>query len=189
LDAKAREFDEVQEYKKVVVFYQDEGRFGSISNDVFCWVGEKKPNIPKQIVREYVYAFSALSPQTGDYYSIILPHCYTDAMSIFLSELNQNYADYRIISILNKAESHRSSYLKTPTNSKLLYFCQYSPELNPVELLWQQIKATYFNNLIFDNMDDVCKQLEIALKNMLDDKNKIMKLAKTYYSIIDSGLL
>jgi hypothetical protein len=92
LDALANEFEEVYNNKKVVVFYQDEGRFGRISNEVACGVEKNEvPNIPKQMVREYVYAFSALSPQTGECYSIISPHCNTEAMSIFLNELSKKY--------------------------------------------------------------------------------------------------
>jgi putative transposase len=181
LDALANEFEEVYNNKKVVVFYQDEGRFGRISNEVACWVEKNEvPNIPKQMVREYVYAFSALSPQTGECYSIISPHCNTEAMSIFLNELSKKYSDYRIIMILDKAGWHRSIELEIPKNIKLLHLCPYSPELNPVELLWRQIRATYFNNLIFDSMDEVCKQLEVALKYMHDNNETIKKLSHGY---------
>jgi transposase len=36
----------------------------------------------------------------------------------------------------------------------------YSPELNPVEMIWKHIRAKYFNNRIFDTPDDVEKQVE-----------------------------
>ncbi len=184
MDAIAKEFDVSEQSKKVVLFYQDEGRFGRISNEVACWVDKNDvPSIPKQMVREYVYAFSALSPQTGDCFSIISPHCNTDAMSIFLNELAAHYSDYRIIMVLDKAGWHRSSELKIPDNIKLLHLCPYSPELNPVELLWRQVRATYFNNLIFKSMNEVCNQLEVALKSMHEDKNKILKLANRYNPI------
>lgn len=184
MDAIAKEFDVTEQNKKVVLFYQDEGRFGRISNEVACWVDKKEtPSIPKQMVREYVYAFSALSPQTGDCFSIISPLCNTNAMSIFLDELSIQYSDYRIIMILDKAGWHRSIDLKIPDNIKLLHLCPYSPELNPVELLWRQIRATYFNNLIFESMDGVCDQLELALKDMHEDKIRILKLAHGYNSI------
>ncbi len=53
LDALAIEFKEIEQQKKVVVFYQDEGRFGRISNEVACWVHNNNiPSIPKQMVRE-----------------------------------------------------------------------------------------------------------------------------------------
>src|SRR5690606_4912105 len=155
-----KRFSEDELHKKVVVFYQDEGRFGRISNEVACWVEKKEiPSIPKQMVREYVYAFSALAPETGDCFSIISPHCNTEAMSIFLTLLADNYKDYRIIMILDKAGWHRSTDLVIPQNIKLLHLCPYSPELNPVELLWRQIRAEHFNNLIFESMDEVCKEL------------------------------
>lgn len=70
------------------------------------------PSVARQMIREYIYAYSALSPQTGDCYSMISPYCNTEAMNEFLLQLATFYNNYRIILILDKAGWHISQSLK-----------------------------------------------------------------------------
>lgn len=95
------------------------------------------------MVREY-NAYCALSPQTGDCYSMISPYCNTEAMNEFLQQLSNHYSTYRIIVILDKAGWHISKTLEIAGNIELLHLNPYSPELNPVELLWREIRRKYF---------------------------------------------
>jgi len=53
---------------------QDEGRFGRISMLRRCWAPRGvRPCVPSQIVREYTYAYAAVSPHDGTMESLILP--------------------------------------------------------------------------------------------------------------------
>jgi transposase len=113
------------------------------------------PTVAKQMIREYIYAYSALSPQTGDCFSFISPLCNTDAMNSFLNQLANNYNNYKVLMILDKAGWHVSQTVALPENVKLMYLTPYPPELNPVELLWREIRAKYFKNRIFDTLDAV----------------------------------
>ncbi len=49
------------------------------------------PSVAKQLFREYIYAYAALSPQTGDCFAVIGPCCNTEAMNQFLQELLNQY--------------------------------------------------------------------------------------------------
>ncbi len=146
-----------------------------------CWVKSNMvPCVARQMIREYIYAYSALSPQTGDCYSMISPYCNTDAMNEFLLQLCQFYACYRIILIVDKAGWHISHTLKLPDNIQLLHLNPYSPEQNPVELLWREIRRKYFHNNIFNSIDDVEDTLQQALKNYHSNKDAILKLSKGF---------
>ena len=82
--------------KPLVVFFEDEGRFGRISREMYCWVKKDMvPSVARQMIREYIYAYSAIAPQTGDCFSMITPCCNTEAMNCFLSHLANQYSDYR----------------------------------------------------------------------------------------------
>jgi putative transposase len=85
------------------------------------------PTVAKQIIREYIYAYSALSPQTGDCFSFISPLCNTDAMNSFLNQLANNYNNYKVLMILDKAGWHVSQTVALPENVKLIYLTPYSP--------------------------------------------------------------
>ena len=149
-----------------------------------CWVkANMVPSVARQMVREYIYAYSALSPQTGDCFSMISPCCNTDAMNEFLQQLSDHYNNYRIILILDKAGWHISQSLKLADNIKLLHLNPYSPEQNPVELLWREIRRKYFHNVIFENLDEVENKLQQALLNYYQCKQDVQKLAKGFLSI------
>ncbi len=148
-----------------------------------CWVKSNMiPSVARQMVREYIYAYSALSPQTGDCYSMISPCCNTEAMNEFLQQLSIHYSNYRIIIILDKAGWHISQSLKIRDNIKLMHLNPYSPELNPVELLWRELRRKYFHNIIFDNLDEVENTLQKALANYHQQKEDIKKLANGFLS-------
>jgi transposase len=146
-----------------------------------CWVkGNMIPSVARQMIREYIYAYSALSPQTGDCYSMISPYCNTEAMNEFLQQLSAYYHNYRIILILDKAGWHISQSLKIADNIKLLHLNPYSPEQNPVELLWREIRRKYFHNTIFANLDKVENTLQQALAHYYQHKHDVQKLAKGF---------
>jgi transposase len=168
----------------VVVFFEDEARFGRISREMACWVrADMVPSVAKQLIREYIYAYAALSPQTGDCFSMISPCCNTEAMNQFLQELSNQYCNYRIILILDKAGWHISRTLKIADNIKLMHLNPYSPEQNPVELLWRETRRKYFDNIIFNSLDDVENTLAKALLNYHLKKDEVMKLSKGFLPI------
>lgn len=138
------------------------------------------PSVAKQMIREYIYAYSAISPQTGDCYSIISPVCNTDAMNEFLKQLSVHYKHYRIMLILDKAGWHTSHTLQLTDNIQLLHLNPYSPELNPVELLWREIRKKYFHNQLFSSLDEVENVLQKALLSYHQNKNNIQNLSKKY---------
>lgn len=149
-----------------------------------CWVKASMiPSVARQMIREYIYAYSALSPQTGDCYSMISPCCNTEAMNEFLQQLSCYYNNYRIVLILDKAGWHISHTLKIADNIKLLHLNPYSPEQNPVELLWREIRRKHFHNVIFQSLDEVEAKLQQALLHYHQYKADVQKLAKGFLSI------
>jgi hypothetical protein len=179
-----------KEKKPVIVFFEDEGRFGRISREMYCWVKKDMiPSVARQTIREYIYAYSAVAPQTGDCFSMIAPYCNTEAMNCFLQQLAAQYSHYRIVLILDKAGWHISRNIQLPDNLVLMHLPPYSPELNPVELLWREIRRKYFHNKIFNSLDDVEENLIIALADYHNNPNAIMKLAHgySYFNKIDGG--
>jgi transposase len=170
-----------QESKPVVVFFEDEGRFGRISREMYCWVRKDMvPAVARQMVREYIYAYSAIAPQTGDCFSMIAPYCNTDAMNCFLDQLSMQYEHYRIVLLLDKAGWHTSRNIRVADNLLLMHLPPYSPELNPVELLWREIRRKYFHNKIFNSLDAVEDTLSIALKWYHRNTNAIKQLSNGY---------
>ena len=62
---------------------QDEGCFGRISRAKRCWAPPGvRPHAPAQVVREYVYVYTAVAPAQGKMLSLILPEASTAMMNL-----------------------------------------------------------------------------------------------------------
>lgn len=145
--------------------FQDEARFGRISQCRRCW--HKKPMRPivkAMLTHQYTYAYGAVSPMDGRFDSLILPQVNGAWMQVFLDEIASRYAQHNIIMVLDGAGWHRSGRLRLPENLKLHFLPPYSPELNPQEHLWDELHEKFFHNKAFDSKQDLLKGL-LALEN------------------------
>jgi transposase len=158
--------------------FQDEGRFGRISDPRRCWAPYYvRPDVSQQIVREYTYAFAAISPHDGMLDSLILPEVNASMMSLFLEEVSIRHPDEFIMMFMDQAGWHRARDLKVPENMKLYWLPAYSPQCNPVEHLWEEIREKWFQNKAFNSLDAVEDVLVAALSALEKDKKKIFGLA------------
>lgn len=72
--------------------FQDEARFGRITNPRRCWVPKGiRLVVLCQIIREYNYAYAAVSPNDGVMDSLILPEVNREVLEIFLNEVAQRH--------------------------------------------------------------------------------------------------
>ena len=90
-----------------------------------------------------------------------------------LDDVAGSHSDNRVIMILDGAGWHRSAQLKIPGNIRLLNLSPYSPELNPVEHLLDDLIEKYFHNRVFDSIDAVENHLEAALHNMENKPDRV----------------
>jgi len=156
---------------------QDEGRFGRISTLRRCWAPRGiRPSVPTQIVREYTYAYVAVSPHDGTMDSLILPEVSEQAMSIFLQEVSARHPDEFILMVMDGAGWHRAKGLKVPDNMALIFLPPYSPELNPVEHIWDSIREDSFRNEVFNSIEGVENQLARSLAELERDSAKVASL-------------
>lgn len=120
--------------------------------------------------REFVYAYGAVSPCEGDFDWMICSKMNTQRMNEFLRQISRRYPGDFIIMVVDGASSHRGKDLIVPENIRLLSLPAYSPELNPQEHLWDEIREKEFPNRVFDSLDAVKKQLRSGLVRLARDR-------------------
>lgn len=134
--------------------FQDESRFGLISETRRCWCPKpERPVCPSLVNQENTYTYGAVSLPDGQFESLVLPRCDTDCMRIFLDMLSSRHEGERIIMIADGAGWHKSSLLRIPENIRITILPPYSPELNPVEHIWDELKEKGFHNRVFSSID------------------------------------
>jgi len=74
----------------------------------------------------------------GRFDSLMLPYVNAECRQVFLDEVAQRYPNDNIVMILDGAEWHKRLSFALPENLKLHFLPPYSPELNPVEHLWDE---------------------------------------------------
>ncbi len=82
---------------------------------------------------------SLLAPALGKLCSLVLPFANTAMMNLFLKHLSLEFAEYLIILQLDRAGWHRAKRLQIPENIRLLPQPAYSPQVMPVEHIWEEI--------------------------------------------------
>lgn len=140
--------------------FQDEAGFGRINKPKYCWCKKGiRPSVPCHHIREYRYAYGAVEPVTGDSFFLIMPYSNTDCMTVFLRELSNKYADDIILLVCDGAAWHKSKTLIIPDNIELFYLPPATPEMNPIEQIWKEIRKRGFRNEIFATLEKVVDRL------------------------------
>jgi transposase len=160
--------------RPIRLMFQDEARFGRINDPRRCWAPKGcRPEVGMQIVREYTYAFGAASPHDGVLDTLVLPVVTAETMSIFLAEVARRHPEEFILMFLDGAGWHRANNLVIPENMKLETLPPYSPQLNPMEHIWDEVREKWFTNEVFESLDGVEDRLVEALAALENDQELV----------------
>jgi transposase len=64
----------------------------------------------------------------------------------------------------------------SPPNIRLIPQPAYSPELNPVEHIWDELREKYFHNRVFPALDPLIDVLRHGLNDLADDPKRLRSL-------------
>lgn len=150
-----------------------------------CWSPSPlRPTVNNGYEREFIYAYGAVSPKQGNLDWMVCKEMNTERMGQFLMQVSHAYPDEFMVMVVDGASSHKSKDLIVPENMRLLKLPPYSPELNPQEHVWDELREKEFPNRVFERMDGVAAQLERGLKRLADDASTLQSL--TNWPWIDS---
>ena len=140
--------------------FADEAGFGRINKPKYCWCFPGlRPTVPCHHIREYRYAYGAVEAKTGESFFLVLPYCNTDCMNVFLRKLSKKYPDDYILLAADRASWHKSKGLNVPDNIEFFYLPPATPEMNPIEQIWKEIRKIGFRNEVFHTLDKVIVRL------------------------------
>ena len=86
-------------------------------------------------------------------------YCNTVCMNIFLKKLSERFSDDIILLCCDGAAWHKSSGLELPENIILFRIPPYTPEMNPIEQIWKEIRKRGFRNEVFATLEKVVDRL------------------------------
>ena len=125
----------------------------------------------------WAYIFDSICPKKGKGAGLVLPYCDTGAMQEDLVEISQAVdPGAHAVLILDQAGWHVTPKLKVPENITLMFLPPRSPELNPVENVWQFMRDNWLSNRVFRDYDDIVDQCCRAWNRLIDQPWKIMSI-------------
>jgi putative transposase len=149
------------------IFFEDETRIGLmvILRRVLTIMGVK-PVSNFQHRFENFYVYGAVEPSTGERFFLELPYLNSDMFQIFIDEFSKKYGDTINIMVVDNGRYHIARALEIPRNVEFVFLPPYSPELNPIEKLWQFIKDKLASVGVFKNLEEVQKKVEDILSRL-----------------------
>ena len=107
----------------------------------------------------------------------MLPRADTAAMQMHLDEISRNVAARAHAAVLmDRAARHKTDKLKLPKNLTIILLPSRSPELNPVENIWQYLRQNWLSNRVFETYDAILDAGCDAWNRLIAEPQTIMSI-------------
>ena len=83
--------------------------------------------------------------------------------------------------IWDQAGFHTSNNVRVPENVSLVHLPPYSPQLNPIEKLWQYLRKHYWSNRVYENYDALRSAAIEAWQETCLNNEKIKSICRAKY--------
>ncbi|WP_428425369.1 IS630 family transposase [Pararhizobium sp.] len=170
--------------KVIEIWFQDEARIGQKNKITRRWAKRgSRPSAPHDQRTRSAYIFGAICPKQGKAAALVMPWCDTHAMNQHLTEISRNVADNaHAVLIMDQAGWHMSKNLIVPENITILPLPPKSPELNPVENIWQFMRDNWLSNRVFKSYEDIVDHCCYAWRAMQERPSKIMAIGRRLWA-------
>lgn len=167
--------------KPVEIWFQDEARVGQQGTLSYVWapIGARPPAV-RDNRHDSVYLFGAVCPDRAIGAAIIMPVVNSEAMAEHLAEISRHVSDgAHAVVVCDGAGWHQPGCrLVVPDNISLLRLPPYAPELNPVETVWEYLRANKLSMLVWDSYDAILHACRDAWNWLINDPKRIASITQ-----------
>lgn len=166
------------------LWWQDEIRYGTRTQLKRRWTPRgHRPCCPVKIGYEFGYLYTAIHPYSGDVFCLMLPSMSKQCFAIFLDKFlrylrHQHQSDIALI--LDGAGSPRAMGLQQDGGLSLEYLPAASPELNPVERFFKELRRDLANQ-VFADPDAVQRRITESLQRYWLNPQEVISLTRFPY--------
>jgi len=152
--------------------FMDEARRGQKGTLTRLWARRgTRPRVVRQTKYKWTYMYGAVEPSTGNHFGMIASCVDTEMMGLFLYWLSKTVAEgEHVLLIMDGAGWHISGKLRVPENITIKILPPYSPELNPVELVWLWLGEHQLSNRTFADQAELDLACTDAWNSLTTDR-------------------
>ena len=169
------------------IWFQDEARVGQKGGHAYIWapVGSR-PRMVRDNRHVSTYIFGAICPDRAVGAAMIMPYANTEAMNVHLQEISAEVAPgAHAVLVCDGAGWHqRGKKLSLPDNITLLSLPAYSPELNPMENVWDYLRQNKLCTLVWDTYDDILDACQSAWRFLISDPDRIRSIGRRKWASV-----
>ena len=168
----------------IELWWQDEARVGQKNKITRRWARRgTRPRAAHDQRTKWAYIFGAICPAKGKAAGLIMPYCNTEAMQAHLDEISKAVdVNAHAVILLDQAGWHTTKKLAIPSNITLMPLPPRSPELNPVENIWQFMRDNWLSNRVFKSYDDIVDLCCEAWNKLILQPWKIMSIGRRQWA-------
>lgn len=174
--------------RPVEIWFQDEARVGQKGGHSYVWapIGSR-PLMVCDNRHDSAHLFGAICPARGVGAAIIMPAVNTQAMNEHLREISsQVAAGAQALLVLDGAGWHQTGgELAVPDNITLLPLPPYAPELNPMENVWEYLRANKLCALVWDTYDAIVDACSTAWHFLINDPDRIRSIGTRDWACVN----
>jgi hypothetical protein len=174
--------------KAIEIWFQDEARVGQKGSLEYIWapIGSR-PRAVRDNRHDSVYLFGALCAYRAVGAAIIMPAANTEAMNEHLKVIStQVSAGAHAVLVCDRAGRHqRGKQLVVPDNVSLLSLPPYSPELNPMENVWDYLRQNKLCAQVWDTYDDILEACSTAWNWLIADPDRIRSIGTRQWACVN----
>ena len=170
----------------VEVWFHDERRLGQKNPRTRRWARRgTRPRALADLRTKSAYLFGAICPKRGTGAAIVMPSATTEAMQHHLDEIARSLAPKaHAVIVLDQTGWHTTGKLRLPENLSLLPLPPKSPELNPVENVWQFLRQNKLSNRIFGNYEAILAAACDAWNSLLANPARITSIGTRQWATL-----
>jgi hypothetical protein len=174
--------------KPLEIWWQDKARVGQQGTLSCIWADKgSRPRAPRDQRHRSAYLFGAVCPARRTGAALVLPHVSAEAMNAHLAEIStQIAAGAHAVLVLDGAGWHQEgTRLRLPPNISLLRLPPYCPELNPVENVWEFLRANQLSNRVFDTYDAILDACCDTWNALIADPQRIASITQREWAQVN----
>jgi hypothetical protein len=169
------------------IWFQDEARLGQQGTLTRIWAKRgTRPRAPRDQRYEWAYLFGAACPGRSETAGLVLPNANAEAMNLHLKEISRHVVvGAHAALILDGAGYHSKAALQVPENITLVPLPSYSPELNPIENIWEYLRANKLANTVFETYEEIVEKACEAWMFFASDKEKVASITARDWATVN----
>ena len=117
---------------------------------------------------DYLWLYGLIEPRSGDSFFAEFSHVDGVCFQEYLNWFAQSYPEQLHLIQVDNGRLHSVSALEQPDNVILLFQPPYSPEVNPIERLWKEIKKDLKWEW-FDSLEQLREKMFVVLSKLTSE--------------------